>query len=145
MATTKGFFKPKYPEKYDGDPTNIVYRSGWELKFMLKIETYQNVVKWSSEEVVIRYKSPIDNKWHRYFPDFKVVMINKDGKKETVLIEIKPLKETKPPKTQKSITKRYITEVHTWGKNSAKWKAAREFCADRGWKFQIMTEKELGI
>jgi hypothetical protein len=32
-----------------------------------------------------------------------------------------------------------------YGKNQAKWKAAREYCADRGWNFQIMTEKQLGI
>jgi hypothetical protein len=33
----------------------------------------------------------------------------------------------------------------TWGVNQAKWKAASEFCADRKWRFLIMTEKELGI
>lgn len=145
MATTKGFFKPKHPEKYKGDPTNIIYRSGWELKFMLKIDSYRDVVSWSSEELVIRYRSPIDGRIHRYFPDFKVTTIDKDGNLKTTVFEIKPASQCKPPKKQSTITKRYITEVKTWGVNDAKWKAAREYCKDRGWEFAILTEKELGI
>ena len=29
--------------------------------------------------------------------------------------------------------------------NQAKWKAAKEFCADRNYEFKIMTEDDLGI
>jgi hypothetical protein len=145
MKTNKGTFKPKFPQKYKGDPTNITYRSGWELKFMIKMDTLQDVISWSSEEVIIPYKSPIDNKWHRYFPDFLITTINKEGKKKTILIEIKPAAQTRPPKKQSNITRRYITEVKTWGVNESKWKAAMEYCKDRGWEFQILTEKELGI
>lgn len=143
--TYKGYFKPKNPKKYIGDPTNIIYRSSWELKFMLYIDQHKDIVEWGSEEIVIPYKSPIDNKIHRYFPDFIVKKINKDGKKETVLIEIKPFSQTKPPAKKEKITKSYITEVKTWGINEAKWKAANEYCKDRGWSFHIFTEKELGI
>jgi len=32
-----------------------------------------------------------------------------------------------------------------YGINSAKWKAAQEYCADRGWDFVIITEKELRL
>lgn len=143
--TYKGYFKPKNPKKYIGDPTNIIYRSSWELKFMLYIDQHKDIVEWGSEEIVIPYKSPIDNKIHRYFPDFIVKKINKDGKRETVLIEIKPFSQTKPPAKKEKITKSYITEVKTWGVNEAKWKAANEYCKDRGWSFHIFTEKELGI
>ena len=145
MAKYQGFFKPKNPQKYKGDPTNIVYRSGWELRLMLYLDDRSDIINWSSEEIIIPYRSPIDNKIHRYFPDFKVTKINKDGKKETAVIEVKPLKETIPPKRQQTVTKKYLTEVTTWGVNDAKWKAAREFCQDRGWSFHIFTEKELGI
>jgi len=145
MKTHKGTFKPKFPQKYKGDPTNITYRSGWELKFMIKMDTLKDVISWSSEEVIIPYKSPIDNRYHRYFPDFLITIINKEGKKETILIEIKPMAQRSPPKKQTNITKRYITEVKTWGVNSAKWKAAEEYCKDRGWKFQLLSEKQLGI
>ena len=142
----KGFFKPKNPKKYKGDPTNIVYRSGWELKFMLYLDSRPEIVSWSSEETIIPYRSPLDGKIHRYFPDFIVTKINKQGKRETTLIEVKPYKQTIPPKkTKGKSNKTFITEVHTWGVNEAKWKAAKEFCKDRGWNFEIFTEKELGI
>lgn len=146
MARTyQGYFKPRNPDKYKGDPTNIIYRSSWELKLMSYLDNHKSVLKWSSEEIFIPYISPIDGKVHRYFPDFVVTKINKDGKKETVLIEVKPFSQTRPPKKQEKITKKYITEVKTWGINEAKWKAANEYCKDRGWTFHIFTEKELGI
>jgi hypothetical protein len=142
---TKGFFKPKNPQKYRGDPTNIVYRSGWELKLMLYLDSRKDVVSWGSEEVVIPYRSPIDGKIHRYFPDFIVTKINREGKKETALIEVKPSSQTEPPKKGNKTQKRFLAEVMEWGKNDAKWKAAQEYCKDRNWSFHIFTEKELGI
>lgn len=145
MKTYKGYFKPKNPKKYKGDPTNIIYRSSWECKLMIRLDEDPNVISWGSEEIVIPYLSPIDNKIHRYFVDFIVTKINKEGIKETILIEVKPEKQTKPPKIQKNITRKYITEVKTWGVNEAKWKAAKEYCDDRKWKFYIFTEKELGV
>jgi hypothetical protein len=141
----QGYFKPKNPQKYKGDPTNIVYRSSWELKLMTYLDSHKDIITWSSEELFIPYRSPIDNKIHRYFPDFIVTKINKEGKKETALIEVKPAAQTKPPKKQEKVTRKYITEVTTWGINEAKWKAANEYCKDRGWSFHIFTELELGI
>jgi hypothetical protein len=147
----KGKFRPKNPSKYMGDPTNIVYRSGWELKFMAYIDSHKKVLEWASEEVIVPYRSPIDGRIHRYFPDFLVKQINKDGVKESILIEIKPKYQTIPPDIAKKntpkgrVSKRYLNEVKTYGINEAKWKAAQEFCDDRGWKFQIMHEDHLGI
>lgn len=145
MATYKGYFKPKNPQKYRGNPTNIIYRSGWELKLMQHLDNHQNVLEWSSEEFCIPYRSPVDGKIHRYFPDFYVKKINKDGTVETVIIEVKPRSQTLEPKRPEKPTRRYITEVMTYGVNQAKWKAARDFCADRKWIFKIFTEHELGI
>ena len=141
----KGKYKPKNPAKYAGDPTNIIYRSSWELKFMVWADTKPNIIKWRSEETVIPYISPIDNKIHRYFVDFQVQVKGKDGSLKTYLIEIKPEAQTRPPTVQKRVTKKYLNEVVTWGKNEAKWKAANEYAKDRGWKFLILTEKDLGI
>lgn len=109
------------------------------------LDGHKDVVEWSSEEFCIPYRSPVDNRIHRYFPDFYVKKINKEGIVETVVIEVKPKAQTLEPKRPAKQTKRYITEVMTYGVNQAKWKAAREFCADRKWTFQIFTEKELGI
>lgn len=142
-----GYFKPRNPSKYKGDPSNIIYRSRWELKLMAYLDERKDVISWGSEEVIIPYKSPIDGRWHRYFVDFIVTTLNKEGKRETSLIEVKPASQTKPPTADpsKKRNKRYITEVMTWGVNEAKWKAATEYCRDRGWSFHIFTEKELGI
>lgn len=140
-----GKFLPENTSKYLGDPTNIFFRSLWERNVMARLDKNPTVVGWSSEEIVIPYLSPMDGRWHRYFPDFFVQFKGKDGKIESVIMEVKPYKQTSPPKIQGRITKKYITEVATWGVNEAKWKAATEYCLDRNWKFMVVTEKELGI
>lgn len=141
----KGKFSPSHPRKYKGDPTKIIYRSLWELKFMRYCDMNERVLKWSSEEIVIPYKSPIDNKYHRYFPDFYIKYADRNGKVKESLIEIKPAKQVREPKKQKARTKKYVAEVYEYAKNQAKWKAAKDYCDDRLWEFQIFTEKELGI
>jgi|TARA_Y100000114_G_C11752512_1_gene325122 hypothetical protein len=139
----RGIFKPTNPKKYKGDPSNIVYRSLWERKFMKLCDNNSNILEWSSEEVIIPYKSPIDNRYHRYFVDFWIRQKNKDGKIVEKLIEIKPKKYTKPPSKQKKITKRYVSEVRTWGINNAKWEAAKKVCTKKGWEFLILTEDHI--
>jgi hypothetical protein len=103
------------------------------------------VIQWSSEEIIIPYVSPMDNKIHRYFPDFWVKTAAKNGVINTMIIEIKPHAQCKEPVRQEKITRRYINEVTTYGVNSAKWKAAEQFCLDRKWQFKILTEKDLGL
>lgn len=99
-----------------------------------------DVVSWSSEEVVIPYRSTVDRKIHRYFMDFKLTYA--DGR--TVLVEVKPLKHTKmPKKPAKKRSRRYINEVRTFAVNSSKWVAAEAYALDRGWTFEIWTEKTL--
>lgn len=141
----KGYFKPRNPSKYMGDPTTIIYRSSWELKLMRYLDSHSDVIKWASEEFSIPYVSPIDGKVHRYFPDFLVKKRNQNKSIETVVIEVKPKIQTTAPTVQKKANKRYIREVYTWGVNSAKWEAAKRYCDHREWKFVIMTEHELGI
>jgi hypothetical protein len=141
----RGLFKPRNPSKYKGNPNNIIYRSSWELKLMRHLDIHPDVLFWASEELVIPYRSPIDNKIHRYYPDFYVKKRNSQGVVETLLIEVKPKKQSVPPTPQSKPTKRYLNEVMTYGINMAKWKAAKEYCEDRKWKFLVMTETELGI
>lgn len=140
-----GRFTPKNPQKYVGDSNNIIYRSTWECRVMDWLDRNDDIISWASEELIIPYFSPIDNRMHRYFPDFLVKTKTKDGKTKTLLIEVKPKKQTIQPEPKKRITKQYINEVTTWGVNQAKWKAAEEFCMDRGWKFMLMTEDHLGL
>jgi hypothetical protein len=140
-----GRFTPKNPQKYIGDPKNIIYRSSWECKVMSWLDLEPSIISWASEELIIPYISPVDGKWHRYFPDFLVKSRTKEGKLKTLLLEVKPKKQTQEPEQRKRITKQYINEVTTWGVNQAKWKAAEEFCADRNWEFKLITEDHLGI
>jgi hypothetical protein len=141
----KGRFSPKNPAKYNGDPMNIIWRSTWELRVMKYLDENANVLEWSSEELVVPYISPVDGLRHRYFPDFFMRRRDRDGKTKGFLIEVKPKAQTVPPKVQNKATKRYINEVATWGVNSAKWKMAEQYCADRGWEFIKITEYDLGL
>ena len=141
----KGKYYPSYPRKYKGDPTNIIYRSLWERKFMVYCDKNDNILEWASEEIAIPYRSPVDNRVHRYFPDFYMKVKERGGKVRRYVIEVKPAKQTKPPVKPKRQTKGYIREAYEYAKNQAKWKMAREFCADRQWEFKVVTEKELGI
>lgn len=142
----QGKYKPKKPEKYKGDPTNIVYRSSYEYKFMEYCDLTESVSEWRSEEFFIPYRSPIDNKVHRYFPDFFVKYKDKYGNTRTLVVEIKPQKDLKEPEPNpKRKTKSWAYNVKTWVINQAKWKAAKEWCADRKYEFRILTEKDLGI
>jgi len=141
----KGKYKPENPQKYKGDPTNIIYRSLWERKFMLYCDKNLNILEWGSEEIALPYRSPLDNRVHRYFPDFYIKVKESNGQIKKYLVEIKPKKQTIEPQIKQRRTKQYICEVTEWAKNQAKWKAAREFCEDRQWQFKIVTEDDLGI
>ena len=136
----KGRYKPVNPNKYKGNPTKIVYRSGWEKKVMQKLDLSPQVEQWASEEVIILYRSPLDRKVHRYFPDFWVKFTNK----KVVIIEVKPNRETKPPKKREK-SRKFINEAKKYAKNEAKWRAAEEFCKNKGWHFLIQDEYDLGI
>jgi hypothetical protein len=139
----KGWFTPRNPQKYKGDATNIVYRSSWELRVMKYLDENPAVVWWASEELFIPYKSPIDQKVHRYFPDF-IARIRQTNKEITMVIEVKPFKQTQKP-IQKRRTQKFLQEVATYAVNQEKWRAADLFCKEHGWQFKIITEKELGL
>jgi len=139
----KGYYKPSYPKKYKGDYTNIIYRSLWERKFMRYCDLNENILEWGSEINVIPYRSPVDNRYHRYFPDFYIKVKESNGKIKKMIIEIKPYKQCIEPKVQKRKTKGYIYEVMEYAKNQAKWESAKEWCLDRGYEFKVLTENEL--
>jgi hypothetical protein len=139
-----GRFLPKNPKKYNGDSNNIIYRSSWEVRVMKYLDDHPNVLWWSSEELAIPYKSPIDNKVHRYFPDFIAKMKRKDGSVMTYVLEVKPEKQTKMPVKRKK-TQTYINETVTYAINQEKWRAAELFCFEHGWQFKLITERELGL
>lgn len=143
--TYSGKFSPDNPSKYGGDHTKIVFRSSWELSFMRWLDMNPDVATWVSEETVIPYISPVDDRQHRYFVDFKVKF--KNGR--VLLVEIKPDHQTKKPVPKKGKKRStLLLEAQTYGVNWAKWKAAERYAEERGWKFAVFTEhtlKGLGI
>ena len=141
----KGKYMPSNKKKYVGNLYNITYRSLWERKFMVYCDKNESILAWASEEIYIHYISPIDNKIHRYFPDFFIKVRQKDKSIKNMLIEIKPKSQCLPPKIPKRKTKNYLHEMKTWSVNQAKWKAATEWCEDRKYEFKLITENELGI
>jgi hypothetical protein len=133
-----GKYIVKIPSKYKGDHTKVVYRSMWERNAFAWCESNTSVKEWSSEEVVIPYYYDVDKKYHRYFMDLRITYT--DGR--TVLVEIKPAKETEPPKRPDK-SRRYLNEALTYIKNKNKWEQAAEYAKDRGWGFEIWTEHTL--
>jgi len=142
----KGRFTPSNPDKYKGNVKNIIYRSSWELKLMVRFDIDPNILEWGSETIVIRYYSSVDKKVRRYFPDFIVKYRNKSDEIVVDLIEVKPYHETIEPVPKKGKRKVILLkELLTYRKNTDKWKYANEYCTKHGINFKIMTEYELGI
>lgn len=141
-----GKFSPKNYSKYKGNPTNIIYRSSWELKFMNYCDLNSSILEWNSEEVVIPYFCPVNQKYRRYFVDFYIKARERDGNIKKYLIEIKPkYKLSMPDQQPKRKTKRWLNESMNYAINQAKWKAAQEYCEDRLMEFKILTEDDLNV
>jgi hypothetical protein len=143
MGWRQNYYEVKNPKKYEGDVTNVFYRSSWELEAFLFCDNNPNVIKWSSEEIVIPYSMPTPNGGVRpakYYPDLYMEYINSDGKKCRDLIEIKPAKQTKASRSKNPKTKMF--ENQAWMKNELKWEAARAWCVQHGITFRILTENE---
>lgn len=138
MKTYSGKYKVKNISKYEGDPRNVVYRSMWERHCFEWCDSNPEILKWSSEEVVVPYFYDVDKKYHKYYIDLKIKFKNK----KVFLVEVKPHSQTKPPRGNKR-SKRYISEAFTFIKNQQKWEAADSYAKDRGWQFEVWTEKEL--
>ena len=139
----QGIFVPVNQDKFIG--TKATYRSGLELKFFRFCDRNPNILEWGSEEIVIPYRSPLDGRIHRYFPDFYIKVRESNGSIKKYIIEVKPKKQCVEPKVQKKRTPTYIREVAEYAKNQAKWKAAKDYCEDRLLQFKILTEDNLGV
>ena len=139
----KSKYKPSFPKKYKGNPNNIICRSSWERLFCRYCDLNENILEWGSEEFYIPYISPVDNRVHKYFPDFIIKVKESTGQIKTYVIEVKPKKQTLPPKQRSRVTKSYLHECRTYAVNQAKWNAVKEWCADRLLEFKIITEEEL--
>lgn len=142
-----GKYNPKNPSKYKGNPGGIVFRSLWERRMMDYLDNNLNVLEWGSEEFSILYYNPIKKKTSRYFPDFYAKIKTAYGTIETVVIEIKPDIQTRPPvkPVDGKYPRRYKKACVDYVINQAKWEAAKKVCEEAGVRFVVMTEHDLGI
>ncbi len=135
-------YNPKNKSKYIGNPTNIICRSLWERRVCKYLDENKNIIRWGSEEITIPYYSPVDKKMHRYYPDF-VVEKKTNGGIKTLIIEVKPKKQTTEPQRKKKSKSVYIKECMRYSINESKWKAAEKICKKKGWNFIILTEDDI--
>lgn len=105
------------------------------------LDLNKNVIKWASEEMSVPYYSHVNKKWRKYYPDFICEIKDKQGKIQTYMLEVKPLRQTKQP--EKKVGKKYLNEMATYSINKSKWEAAEKFCNENGWIFKLITEKDL--
>lgn len=132
----QGIFTPKNPSKYIGT-LPIVYRSAWELTFMNVCDIHPNIIQWASESIQIPYQHPVTGRWHRYIPDFIIMLKDASGTKRGEIVEIKPASQAILEHAKSKRDKEALLV------NQAKWKAAEKFCAEKGLKFRVMTEHDL--
>ncbi len=144
----QGFYTVKNVDKYIGDPTKCVFRSKWEFHFMVWCDFNPSIKRWSCEYITIPYQDE-KGKFHRYFPDFYIEIIDKNDpmKFEKIVAEIKPLKETQTPitpsKSSLKVWESYEYQLKTYQKNLYKWTKAKYWCEKNGLKFIILTEVHL--
>ena len=142
-------FIPINKEKFKSKTPWAVCRSSWEEKMCRFLDNNPYVVEWASEPLFINYIDITQKdykgmpKKRKYYPDFLCKILNKENKTDIWLIEIKPYKETIPPRKGNKSKKTQIYEAKTYSVNSAKWRAAENYCNKRGWFFKIITEKQL--
>ena len=137
--TYSGKYTVRHPEMYKGKSDDVIYRSNWEKQCFIYLDGNKDVEWWNSEEFVVRYYYDVDKKYHRYFIDLCIRW--KNG--EMLLVEVKPKRQTVPPKVKKPKSKSSLNEAYTWIKNSNKWHAADQVAKDNGWDFVIWTEDDL--
>jgi len=139
----QGYYKLENPDKYIGDSTKIIYRSSWEYRFCRYCDTNDEVLKWSSEPLGIKYVSPIDGREHTYYVDF-YMRIQREDYHEDFIAEVKPAASLVQPVLEGNATtkklKNYNYALSTWLTNRAKFAAAKQYAEGRGYKFIVVTE-----
>ena len=133
----RGKFAMKHPHKYVGTKSPT-YRSSWEWSFMNFCDNNDSVVKWASEAIQIPYVDPLTERHTVYVPDFFIQYIDKHGRMQLELIEIKPASQTVLERVGKS-----AHNQSQFIKNQAKWAAAGNWCKQQGLKFRILNENDI--
>ena len=113
------------------------YRSSWEYTFCTFCDNNPAVIQWASEAITIPYRNPVSGKNTVYVPDFLVVYEDKNQKKHTELIEIKPSTEV-TMESAKSYRDKLMVAI-----NMAKWAAADAWARANNIRFRVVTEYDI--
>ena len=132
----QGIYTVKNPSKYVGRNTPR-YRSGWELTFMMLLDSNDNILQWASESISIPYRNPITGKNSMYVPDFFVTYRSRNNVSQAELIEIKPKKQSLI-ESKASDRDRAVVAV-----NYAKWDAATKWARRQGLTFRVINEDQI--
>lgn len=132
----QGFYQVKNTQKYVG-VGQPKYRSGWEMTFMMFLDSNDNVLQWASESVRIPYRNPITGKQSIYVPDFLVTYRGPNNTMKAELIEIKPKKQSLI-ESRMSDRDRAVVAV-----NYAKWHHATLWAKRNGLIFRVITEDDI--
>jgi len=124
--------RPKYVGRKD--PT---YRSSWEFTFCTFCDNNPAILQWASEPFMIPYRNPLTNRNTIYVPDFMIVYIDRNDRRHSEVIEVKPSKETTMENARSQRDRAAVIL------NLAKWQAAQEFCKSYGMRFRVVTEKDI--
>lgn len=158
VGTYTGKFEPKNKEKC----VNLlrhgslpIYRSSWEARVFNKLDLSPNVLFWGSElpETIVKYPHPFEKdndgkpKIKNYHPDIYIHLVDKAGNHVKCLIEVKPLKESEEPTLPQRKTKKamdnYNRTLASYLVNKSKWKFASRWCRSIGYRFLVLTEKQI--
>jgi len=147
----QGIIKVTKEDGYIGSKDSIRIMSSFErvaVNLLIKLYKAKRIKGWVSEETIIPYVYTVDQKSHRYFIDFTVILPDDS----VVLIEVKPESQLNPPKQpKKGLTESYKQATMDFLKNKDKWRATKKLCEEwtrkkgKQHRFVIWTEKVLGI
>jgi hypothetical protein len=132
----QGAYTVRNPDKYVGTRTPR-YRSGWELTFMMFLDSNENVLQWASESISIPYRNPLTGKQSIYVPDFLVTYRGPNNTTKAELIEIKPKKQSLV-ESKMNANERAIIAV-----NYAKWDSATKWARRNGLVFRVINEDQI--
>lgn len=137
LTFSKDIYKIRNPEKYVGTRLPI-YRSSWEMTFMMFCDNNPSIQQWSSEPVRIPYRDPLTGKQTVYVPDFLISYVDRNMKKHVELIEIKPANQM----LKERVGKNPYNQAQ-FIKNQAKWASAQAWCKQQNIKFRVINEHDI--
>ena len=132
----QGVYSVINKEKYVGKGAPR-YRSGWEMTFMMFLDSNDNVLQWASESVRIPYRHPLTGKMTMYVPDFLVTYRGPNNTVRAELIEIKPKAQSILEAKMKDRDRAIIAI------NYAKWDSATKWARANGLVFRVITEDQI--